>query len=64
MTDAISVSSLIKKIKPNEIYNLAAQSHVRVSFETAEYTANADALGTLRILESIVKLNRKIKFYQ
>ena len=56
--------TLLKKIKPNEIYNLAAQSHVAVSFEIPEYTTNADALGTLRILESIVKLNRKIKFYQ
>ena len=53
VTDAISVSSLIKKIKPNEIYNLAAQSHVSVSFEVPEYTANADAVGTLRILEAI-----------
>ena len=57
VTDAISVSSLIKKLKPNEIYNLAAQSHVSVSFEVPEYTANADAIGTLRILEAI-------KFYQ
>ena len=46
----MSVSSLIKKIKPHEIYNLAAQSHVSVSFEIPEYTANTDALGTLRIL--------------
>ena len=53
VTDAISVSSLIKKIKPNEIYNLAAQSHVSVSFEVPEYTANADAIGALRILEAI-----------
>ena len=53
VTDAISVSSLIKKIKPNEIYNLAAQSHVAVSFEVPEYTANADAIGALRILEAI-----------
>ena len=50
MTDATNLIRLIQKIKPNEIYNLAAQSHVMVSFETAEYTANADALGTLRIL--------------
>ena len=66
VTDAISVSSLIKKIKPNEIYNLAAQSHVSVSFEVPEYTANADALGTLRILEAIKfhKLEKKTKFYQ
>ena len=66
VTDAISVSSLIKKIKPTEIYNLAAQSHVAVSFEVPEYTANADALGALRILEAIKfhKLEKKTKFYQ
>ena len=66
VTDAISVSSLIKKIYPDEIYNLAAQSHVAVSFEVPEYTANADAIGALRILEAIKfhKLNKKTKFYQ
>ena len=66
VTDAISVSSLIKKIKPNEIYNLAAQSHVAVSFEVPEYTANADALGALRILEAIKfhGLEKHTKFYQ
>tara|TARA_B110000014_G_C20116408_1_gene589781 strand:+ start:1330 stop:2361 length:1032 start_codon:yes stop_codon:yes gene_type:complete len=66
ITDAISVSSLIKKIKPDEIYNLAAQSHVAVSFEVPEYTANADAIGALRILEAIRfhKLHKKTKFYQ
>tara|TARA_B100001029_G_C15059413_1_gene457088 strand:- start:837 stop:1868 length:1032 start_codon:yes stop_codon:yes gene_type:complete len=66
VTDAISVSSLIKKIKPDEIYNLAAQSHVAVSFEVPEYTANADAIGALRILEAIRfhKLEKKTKFYQ
>ena len=53
VTDSISVSLLIKKILPNEIYNLAAQSHVAVSFEVPEYTANADAIGALRILEAI-----------
>ena len=57
MTDATNLIRLIQKIKPTEIYNLAAQSHVMVSFETAEYTANADALGTLRILEAIRILN-------
>ena len=57
ITDSLSVFNIIKKVKPNEIYNLAAQSHVAVSFEIPEYTTNADALGTLRILESIVKLN-------
>ena len=53
ITDSISVSSIIKKVQPDEIYNLAAQSHVAVSFEVPEYTANADAIGALRILESI-----------
>ena len=66
VTDAISVSSIIKKIKPNEIYNLAAQSHVSVSFEVPEYTANADAIGPLRILEAIKfhGFEKKTKFYQ
>ena len=66
VTDAISVSSLIKKIKPTEIYNLAAQSHVSVSFEVPEYTANADAIGALRILEAIKfhGFENYTKFYQ
>jgi GDPmannose 4,6-dehydratase len=66
VTDAISVSSIIKKIKPNEIYNLAAQSHVSVSFEVPEYTANADAIGPLRILEAIKfhGFEKITKFYQ
>ena len=66
VTDSTSVSQIIKKIKPNEIYNLAAQSHVAVSFEVPEYTANADALGALRILESIKFHNfeKYTKFYQ
>tara|TARA_B110000003_G_C16636244_1_gene528543 strand:+ start:1164 stop:2195 length:1032 start_codon:yes stop_codon:yes gene_type:complete len=66
ITDAISVSSIVKKIKPHEIYNLAAQSHVAVSFEVPEYTANADGLGALRILEAIKfhHLEKKTKFYQ
>ena len=66
LTDAISVSALIKKIEPDEIYNLAAQSHVAVSFEVPEYTANADATGALRILEAIRfhKLEKKTKFFQ
>ena len=55
VTDSLSVFNIINKVKPNEIYNLAAQSHVAVSFELPEYTTNADALGTLRILEAIVK---------
>ena len=66
VTDSISVLSLIEKIKPNEIYNLAAQSHVAVSFQVPEYTANADAIGALRILEAIrsCKLQKITKFYQ
>jgi GDPmannose 4,6-dehydratase len=66
VTDTLSVSSIIQKVKPDEIYNLAAQSHVAVSFDVPEYTANADALGALRILESIKfhKLEKKTKFYQ
>ena len=66
VTDTISVKNTIEKIKPDEIYNLAAQSHVGVSFQIPEYTANVDALGTLRILESIRSLNlkKKVKFYQ
>ena len=66
ITDSTSVSKIIKDTKPNEIYNLAAQSHVAVSFEVPEYTANADALGALRILEAIKfhKLQKKTKFYQ
>jgi GDPmannose 4,6-dehydratase len=64
VTDSISVYNIIKKINPNEIYNLAAQSHVAVSFDLPEYTTNADASGTLRILESIIRINKKIKFYQ
>ena len=66
ITDSTSVSKIIESIRPHEIYNLAAQSHVAVSFEVPEYTANADALGTLRILEAIKfhKLEKKTKFYQ
>ena len=66
MTDATNLIRLMKEIKPTEIYNLAAQSHVAVSFETPEYTANADALGTLRLLEGIRLLGfeNNIKFYQ
>src|SRR3989344_5283082 len=66
ITDATSLISLIQKIQPDEIYNLAAQSHVKVSFEIPEYTANADALGTLRILEAIrlLGLEKKTRFYQ
>jgi GDPmannose 4,6-dehydratase len=66
ITDSISVSKIIHKVKPDEIYNLAAQSHVAVSFEVPEYTANADAIGALRILEAIKfnRLEKKTKFYQ
>ena len=66
VTDSSSVSQIIKNVKPNEIYNLAAQSHVAVSFEVPEYTANADGLGVLRILEAIKfhKLEKYTKFYQ
>ena len=66
ITDSLLVTRLVNQIKPNEIYNLAAQSHVAVSFESPEYTANADALGTLRILEAIRfnNLIKKTKFYQ
>ena len=66
LTDASSILNLIKKVNPNEIYNLAAQSHVKVSFEVPEYSADVNALGTLRILESIRSLNleKKVKFYQ
>ena len=66
ITDSLSVSTMIKNIKPNEIYNLAAQSHVAVSFEVSEYTANADAVGALRILEAIKfhGFEKKTKFYQ
>ena len=66
ITDSTSVSKIIQTVKPNEIYNLAAQSHVAVSFEVPEYTANADGLGVLRILEAIKfhRMEKKIKFYQ
>ena len=66
MTDSLSLTQIIQKVKPDEIYNLAAQSHVAVSFEEPEYTANSDALGPLRILEAIrsLGLEKKTKFYQ
>jgi len=66
MTDASNLINLVKKTDPDEIYNLAAQSHVQVSFETPEYTANADAIGPLRLLEAIRLLNLKdkVRFYQ
>jgi GDPmannose 4,6-dehydratase len=66
LTDATNLIRIIQEVQPDEIYNLGAQSHVKVSFEVPEYTANSDALGTLRILEAIriLKLEKKIKFYQ
>jgi GDPmannose 4,6-dehydratase len=66
MTDATNLIRIVQEVQPDEIYNLAAQSHVQVSFETAEYTANADAIGTLRLLEAIriLKLEQKTRFYQ
>ncbi|MDB4710280.1 GDP-mannose 4,6-dehydratase [Flavobacteriales bacterium] len=66
LTDATNLIRIIQEVQPDEIYNLAAQSHVKVSFDSPEYTANTDALGTLRILEAIRILNMvdKVKFYQ
>ena len=66
LTDATNLIRLVQETRPDEIYNLAAQSHVQVSFETAEYTANADALGTLRLLEAvrILGLGERTRFYQ
>jgi GDPmannose 4,6-dehydratase len=66
MTDATNLIRIVQQTQPDEIYNLAAQSHVQVSFETPEYTANADALGTLRLLEAIriLELEKKVRFYQ
>ena len=66
LTDATNLIRIVQQVQPDEIYNLAAQSHVAVSFETPEYTANSDALGTLRILEAIriLGLEKKTRFYQ
>ena len=66
LTDATNLIRIVQETQPTEIYNLAAQSHVKVSFETAEYTANADALGTLRLLEAIriLRMEDKVRFYQ
>lgn len=66
LTDATNIIRIIQEVEPHEIYNLGAQSHVQVSFETPEYTGNSDALGTLRILEAIriLKLTGKTRFYQ
>src|ERR1700746_799236 len=66
LTDATNLIRIVQETKPTEIYNLAAQSHVQVSFETPEYTANADALGSLRLLEAIriLSMEQRIRFYQ
>src|SRR5690606_7718541 len=66
MTDSSSLIRIIDEVKPTEIYNLAAQSHVQVSFETPEYTANTDAMGTLRLLEAIriLRMEQRVRFYQ
>src|SRR5690349_18799827 len=66
LTDSTNLIRIVQQVQPDEIYNLAAQSHVAVSFETPEYTANADALGTLRLLESIriLGLGERSRFYQ
>ena len=66
LTDATNLIRIVQEVQPQEIYNLAAQSHVAVSFETAEYTANSDALGTLRLLEAIriCGLGTRTRFYQ
>src|SRR5258706_5027011 len=66
LTDATSLIRILQDVQPDELYNLAAQSHVAVSFETPEYTANSDGLGTLRLLEAIrtLGLTKKTRFYQ
>jgi GDPmannose 4,6-dehydratase len=66
MTDATNIIRIVQETQPSEIYNLAAQSHVQVSFETPEYTANADGVGTLRLLEAIriLNLGERTRFYQ
>ncbi len=66
MTDATNLIRIVQEVQPDEIYNLAAQSHVQVSFDTPEYTANADAIGALRLLEAIriLNLSDKTRFYQ
>src|SRR5713226_1617944 len=66
LTDATNLIRIVQEVQPTEIYNLAAQSHVQVSFETPEYTANSDALGALRLLEAIriLRLEKRVRFYQ
>lgn len=64
MTDSSNLNRLLEKIRPDEIYNLGAQSHVQVSFEVPEYTAEVDGIGTLRFLDAIKEMGLKTKFYQ
>src|SRR3989338_5166944 len=64
LTDSSSINRLIEKIQPDEIYNLGAQSHVKVSFDVPEYTAETDAIGTLRLLDAIKEAGVKTRFYQ
>src|SRR5258708_38802121 len=66
LTESTNLLRIIQEVQPDEIYNLAAQSHVQVSFETPEYTANTDALGTLRVLEAIriLRMHDDVRFYQ
>ena len=64
MTDSSSLISILNKVRPNEIYNLAAQSHVKVSFEIPEYTANSDAIGVLRLLEAVKSANHEKKIIE
>ena len=64
MTDSSNFNRLLEKIRPDEIYNLGAQSHVQVSFEVPEYTAEVDGIGTLRFLDAIKEMGLKTKFYQ
>ena len=64
LTDSSNLNRLLEKIKPDEIYNLGAQSHVKVSFEVPEYTAEVDAVGTLRFIDAIKEIGIETKFYQ
>jgi GDPmannose 4,6-dehydratase len=66
LTDSTNLIRIVQQVQPDEIYNLAAQSHVAVNFETPEYTANADGIGTLRLLEAIriLGMEKKTRFYQ
>lgn len=64
LTDSSNLSRIIERLKPDEVYNLGAQSHVKISFEMPEYTSNTDGLGTLRLLDAIMNVNPKTKFYQ